>query len=225
MRPDVNFEVKIARASATRCLLALTRKADQLSLGHARRNCHADRVRLQIQRAIRLQIRTLQLKSSRSAVVGLLQIYVNPRVMIAGGAAGSAATERTAAGAAAKAAAAKQRREEVTEAFSLFKFLRLRSAALRPAAALARSAFELETTAPVRRWPECLTGFPLAAELIVGGTLLGILQDLVGLLDLLELLFRIRFSLLTSGWYLRARRRYAFLISSAVAVRAMPRIL
>ena len=45
---------------------------------------------------------------------------------------------------------------------------------------------ELEAGIPARRRLEVLPGLPLAAHLIVGGALLGILQHLVGLAQLLE---------------------------------------
>ena len=189
MRPDVDLQVQITRTSTTRRLLTLTRKANQLPISHARRNRDANCVRLHVQRAIRLQIRALQLERARSSLECLLQIDINTRMMIASGAASSSTTER-AATRAPKAAAAKQRREEVAEAFCFLEFLRARSAAPGTAATLARSASELETTAPVRRGPECLSGLPFTAELVIRGPLLGILQNLVGFLDLLELLFR-----------------------------------
>src|SRR4029077_13625056 len=53
-------------------------------------------------------------------------------------------------------------------------------------------AGELEAAAPVRGRPELLAGFPVGAELVVGGALLGVLQHLVGLLHLLEARLRVR---------------------------------
>jgi hypothetical protein len=51
----------------------------------------------------------------------------------------------------------------------------------------------LETGVPVRRGTKLLSGLPVLAELIVGGALLGILQDFVGLAQFLEARFCIRF--------------------------------
>ena len=48
---------------------------------------------------------------------------------------------------------------------------------------------EHETSVPVWRWTKVLPGFPLIAELIVGRTLLRILEHLVGLTQCLEALF------------------------------------
>src|SRR6185437_10258180 len=62
-------------------------------------------------------------------------------------------------------------------------------AALRAGSATAASAgtpTKFEALGPIRRRTELLAGFPVAAELIVGRTLLGGLQDLIRLLDLLE---------------------------------------
>ena len=50
----------------------------------------------------------------------------------------------------------------------------------------ALAAAELEAGVPVRRRLELLAGLPVAAHLVVGGALLRVLQDLVGLVDLLE---------------------------------------
>src|SRR6185437_16939518 len=61
-----------------------------------------------------------------------------------------------------------------------------------PAAPSARRPPELEPFRPARRGPELLAGLPLAAQLIVGRALLGVLQDLVGLLELLEFLLGVR---------------------------------
>ena len=61
----MDFEVQITRTTTTRRLLTLTGKANQLPISHARRNRDANCVRLHIQRAIRLQIRALQLERAR----------------------------------------------------------------------------------------------------------------------------------------------------------------
>src|SRR2546426_554469 len=58
--------------------------------------------------------------------------------------------------------------------------------------ARARAATELKAAAPVRRWPELLARLPVAAELVVGGALLRILEHLISLLHFLELGFGIR---------------------------------
>src|SRR6202023_1567273 len=80
----------------------------------------------------------------------------------------------------------------IAEAFRFLELLSMTSPAARAraGATLSRAASELKATAPVWRRPELLSGFPFAAELVVGGALLGILQDFVGLLDFLE--FRLR---------------------------------
>src|SRR4249919_690251 len=89
----------------------------------------------------------------------------------------AAAPERRAAGAPERSARTKQVREEITESLSILG---------------AATKGELVALTPVGRWPELLASLPLRAELIVGGALLGIAQDLVRLLHLLELLFGLR---------------------------------
>ena len=66
---------------------------------------------------------------------------------------------------------AEQAREEIAEAIEVRKAL---------SCALA------ELISPVGRRSELLAGTIMPAQLIVGGTLLGIFQDLIGLLDILE---------------------------------------
>src|SRR5581483_8580651 len=80
-----------------------------------------------------------------------------------------------------RAGTAEERGEEIAEAF----LLEHRSAAGR---ARAGAAAELEAARPIRRRPELLPGLPVAAELIVRGTLLRVFQYFVGLLHFLELL-------------------------------------
>src|SRR2546430_7494735 len=81
---------------------------------------------------------------------------------------------------------------------TLFRSLGARPAPPRPArsppraAGTARGAGELEAAAPVRGRPELLAGFPVGAELIVCGALLGVLQHLVRLLHFLEARLRVR---------------------------------
>src|ERR1700719_852062 len=115
--------------------------------------------------------------------------------MIAPGAASGAAT-----GARERGAATKQRREEIAEVLILKRAIlrRTGAAASRPARSPAaapgapRAAGELEAAAPVRGRPELLAGFPVGAELVVRGALLGVLEHLVGLLHLLEARLRVR---------------------------------
>jgi hypothetical protein len=79
-------------------------------------------------------------------------------------------------------AAAEQRLEEIARVEVGAERAAAAEAAARPAAA------ELEAGIPVRRRLELLAGLPVAAHLVVGGPLLRIPQDLVGLVDLLEAL-------------------------------------
>ena len=52
---------------------------------------------------------------------------------------------------------------------------------------------EVHAGFPFRRRPELLASLPVRAEAVVGGTLLGILEYLVGFLNFLETLFGLRF--------------------------------
>src|SRR5947207_6293260 len=90
-------------------------------------------------------------------------------------------------------AAAEERREELAEvllaqAAALARAEAPRARAPPSRATLARPAVarELEAAAPVRGRTKLLAGFPLAAELVVRGTLLGILEHRVSLLHFLE---------------------------------------
>src|SRR5579863_7513470 len=87
------------------------------------------------------------------------------------------------AGRAKRTRATEERRKEVAEALLLEH--------VRAAAAGTGAPAELEAARPIGRRPELLTGLPVAAQLIVGGTLLRVLQDLVGFLHFLELLLGI----------------------------------
>src|ERR1700720_1087403 len=95
-------------------------------------------------------------------------------------------------------AATEQRREEIAEVLIVKRAIlrRTGAAASRPArsprGASGAAAGELEAAAPVRGRPELLAGFPVGAELVVRGALLGVLQHLVGLLHLLEARLRVR---------------------------------
>src|SRR6266446_3031907 len=97
-------------------------------------------------------------------------------------------------------AATEQRREEIAEVLLVKRAIlrRTGAAASRPACSppgasgAPRAAGELEAAAPVRGRPELLAGFPVGAELVVRGALLGVLQHLVCLLHLLEARLRVR---------------------------------
>jgi hypothetical protein len=140
-------------------------------------------VRAQLQGSVRLQLRPLQIERARTAAEGLLEIDIDAGVMIAPGLLlpPRRRSERT--------GATEQRREEIAEAF-LLEYVRT-------ARAGAGAAAELEAARPVRRRPELLAGLPFAAELVVGRALLRTSLNFCSA----------SFSLLTSGWYLRASRR------------------
>src|SRR5690606_28925253 len=96
-------------------------------------------------------------------------------VILAGSCEARAATRRAPSE---RTARAEQRGEKVAEAAVVFR---------------APEARELEASAPIGRRTELLARAPVRAELIVCGSLLGVLQDLVRFLDFLEAFFRIRF--------------------------------
>ena len=77
MRTDVHLQVQISRAAAARRGLALAREPDLLAFRDARRNRHAHRVSTQLECAVRLQLRTLQIERARAAAIGLLEIEVD----------------------------------------------------------------------------------------------------------------------------------------------------
>ena len=56
-----------------------------------------------------------------------------------------------------------------------------------------RCAMELKTGAPVRWWLKTLLGIPIRTQLVVSGTFFRILENLVGLTQILEFLLSIRF--------------------------------
>ena len=184
MRPDVRLEVEIPRAAAPARRLALTGETDQLPRGDAWRNRYADGVVAQLERAVGLELGTLELEHPGRAPEGFLEIDFDARVMIA---------PRPAALRGKRRAAAEERREELAEVLLAQAAVLARAKAPRARAAPSRAtrarpavARELEAAAPVRRWTKLLAGFPLAAELVVRGALLGILEHFVGLLHFLE---------------------------------------
>src|SRR6185436_16200606 len=83
---------------------------------------------------------------------------------------------------AARGAPAKERREEIAEAV-----VAARVAGLATGAAATRPAAKLEPAAEIRWRPKLLARLPVAAELVVGGAFFRVLENLVGLLHLLEL--------------------------------------
>jgi hypothetical protein len=60
------------------------------------------------------------------------------------------------------------------------------------------------------------------AVAVVGGALVGILQDVVGVIEFLELLLGVLLALVAVGWCSMASLRKAFLMSSGLADRPTP---
>src|SRR5581483_3812423 len=131
-------------------------QTDQLTVRHARRDGDPHGVVLQLQCAVRFQLRTFQLQRSRRASKGLLEVDVDPCVMVARGASLSAPKRIAAGGAAAKSSIAEQGREEIAEAFRFLELLHA-GAVAGTCPALTWSPAELKATSPVRRWPELLS--------------------------------------------------------------------
>src|SRR5262245_6017372 len=122
MGSDVDLEIQVSRAPAPGCLLTLTCKTDQLSIGHTYRDRDANRMCFQSQRPVRLEVGSLQIQRSRGAFERLLEIDIDARMMIArcptaGSPEGAPATT-------AESPPAEQRGKEIAEAFRLLEFFR-----------------------------------------------------------------------------------------------------
>ncbi len=145
----------------------------------------ADRMRTQLEGAVRFELRSLQIERACTAAIGFLEIEIDPCMMVATRATARARTRRAPRGTPKGRSSSKQRGEEVAEPALLL-------VGLPEAAATCARPPELEAFRPSRRRAELLSGLPIAAELIVGSALLGVLQDLVSLLHLLEFLLGVR---------------------------------
>src|SRR5262249_7222098 len=142
------------------------------------------------QSAVRLQLGALELQRPGGPGECLLEINVDSRVVITTGALTCARTAATSSlGERTGATGTEQRREKVAEALVLEHLLAgavLAGLRASPGATPARAGAtaKLEALGPIRRRTELLASLPVAAELIVGGALLRVFQDLVCLLDL-----------------------------------------
>ncbi len=186
----MHFQIQVSGTATARARLALSREAYWLALGDAGRDGDPYSMGLHLQRTVRLYLWSLELERPRRPSKRLLQIDINSGVMIAPGA-------TTGAGLLCKgttSTAAEQRREEVAialfieDAFGAISGA-LRTATASPSGAPTRATPEFETIGPIRWRPELLARLPVAAQFIVGGAFLRVLEDLVGLLDLLEMGF------------------------------------
>ena len=139
--------------------------------------------------ALRVDDRHAERDAARAAAIRVLEVDEDLRMMVF--ARGLPGLARAALGLA--RLAPEQRLEEVARVEVLVGTERR----------LVAAAAELEAGIPVRRRLELLAGLVLAAHAVVGGALLGILQDLVGLVDFLEARLGVR-QLADVGVVLRA---------------------
>src|SRR5579862_2400023 len=188
----MHLEIEITRLATARGRLPLSGETDELAFGNSRGNVDAHRARAQLDGAVALYLRVLELEGARRAREGFFETHVEPRMMIA------PAARSARPGAAKGRAAAEERGEEFAEILRCEVALLAAvpaTSAIRAPAATARPAWttgELESAAPVGRGPKLLARFPLASELIVCRALLCIAQHLVRLLHFLEVLFGVR---------------------------------
>src|SRR6185312_3467439 len=169
MWPDVHLQIQVTGAPAARRSLALAGQPDELTVGHPGGDRNAHGVRTQLQRAVRLELWPFEVERARAAAESLLQVNIDPRMMIPPGGLALPLPSGSEG-----APAPKERREEVAEAF-LLEYVRTAGTA-------GAAAAELEAARPVGRRPELLTRLPLTAELVVRGALLRVFQDFVRLL-------------------------------------------
>ena len=141
------------------------------------------------------KLRRAQLDHARPTAVRILEIDLDPGHVILprGREIAPAGCARATEG----AARTEELGEEVAELGRAFVAW---TAARLPAA----PAGELEALAPIGRRPEILSGTPVLAELVVCRALLGILEDLVRFLQLLELCLGV--GLLADVWMVLARK-------------------
>ena len=159
MRRMGDGEIQIAHRSASHPAGALSAQADALAFGDPSGDLHAQGSAV------------VEGNGTSGAVVGVLERDLDLRIPIPAPGSRRPAPALQSTGA---DALPEQRLEEVAEAGGAGEF------------AAESAAAEVEPPLPSRGRPELLAVLPVLAEPIVGGPLPGVLQDLVGLADLLE---------------------------------------
>ena len=176
MRTELDFEEEIAPSASPDSRAALPGQADMLALAHPFGDAYVQGARLYRRPAAGAGLGVLE--RYRAGLAGVCVFEVDEdfrvgvfaaRVELAPGRTGEAAARR---------GAPEQAVEEIAE---------LLRRATREAAAV-----ELESLVPVRGRTKVLARLPFRAEAVVSGALLRVLQDLVGLAELLEARLRVR---------------------------------
>ena len=173
---EVHFEIEIAGRAATDPGRALAGQADHLAFAHSLGDAYIEIVLGQYHTAAVVLARRTQGNGPGVAAVGGLQVEQDLGMMIV--APGPESAARAEAAAPRAAHAAKEFGKEIAE--------------VRGLGGGKSTAAELEPGVPVRWRPEFLSLPVVAAQLVVGGALLGIGEHRIGLVDLPHSLLGIR---------------------------------
>ena len=167
MRSESDLEEKVAALSASNAGCSLSCQPDALSLPDAFRDPDVEGALLHDDLSVRRCLWRAQCNGARGVVESILEVDQDPCMMILAARTESGMWSSATAG----GEAAEERFEKVTEAGIV---------------ATETCAAELVACIPAGRWMKLLSCFPVGAKLVVGGTLLRILQHFVSFTELLE---------------------------------------
>ena len=183
---QVDLQVEVAGGAAREAWLALAGEADLPPLADAGGDAHLEGAVLKMDLALGVLARGFQAQFAGAASEGLLQADLDPRGLVLAALAEEFLALPT--GAHAAAAGVTKGVREAAETPTTEEGGKEVAEAAGVAAAGAVAELAVEAALPGGR-PELLAGAPLTAQGLVGGALFPVLEDLVGLVDLLEARF------------------------------------